>query len=71
MPVCGRSCSWRQVLYGCRYRPRAITRIHEWSAPNVGQIRVCAPDSVFFPGAEEVDGTMEGAMRADLKAYPT
>jgi hypothetical protein len=24
----------------------------------------------FFPGAEEVDGTVEGAMRAGLKAYP-
>jgi hypothetical protein len=24
----------------------------------------------FFPGAEEVDGTIEGAMKATLKAYP-
>jgi hypothetical protein len=29
------------------------------------------PDRWFFPGAEEVDGTIEGAMRAGLKAYPT
>lgn len=28
------------------------------------------PDEWFFPGAEEVDGTVEGAMRAGLKAYP-
>jgi hypothetical protein len=26
--------------------------------------------SGFFSGAEEVDGTIEGAMRAGLKAYP-
>ena len=29
------------------------------------------PDEWFFPGAEEADGTIEGAMRAGLKAYPT
>lgn len=29
------------------------------------------PDEWFFPGAEEVDGTIEGAMRAGLRAYPT
>jgi hypothetical protein len=28
------------------------------------------PEEWFFPGAEEVDGTIEGAMRAGLKAYP-
>lgn len=28
------------------------------------------PDEWFFPGAEDVDGTVEGAMRAGLKAYP-
>ena len=28
------------------------------------------PDEWFFPGAEEVDGTIEGAMRAGLAAYP-
>ncbi|MCP4425864.1 MAG: hypothetical protein GY803_15330 [Chloroflexi bacterium] len=29
-----------------------------------------APDEWFFPGIEEVDGTVAGAMRAGLKAYP-
>jgi hypothetical protein len=29
------------------------------------------PDEWFFPGAEEVDGTIEGAMRAGLMTYPT
>ena len=29
-----------------------------------------APEEWFFAGAEEVDGTIEGAMRAGLKAYP-
>lgn len=29
------------------------------------------PDEWFFPGAGEVDGTIEGAMRAGLEAYPT
>ena len=28
------------------------------------------PDEWFFSGAEEVDGTIEGAMRAGLIAYP-
>lgn len=28
------------------------------------------PEEWFFPGSEEVDGTIEGAMRAGLKAYP-
>ena len=27
-------------------------------------------DEWFFPGAEDVDGTIEGAMKASLKAYP-
>ena len=29
------------------------------------------PDEWFFPGSEVLDGTIEGAMRAGLKAYPT
>jgi len=28
------------------------------------------PDEWFFPGAEHADGTLEGAMRAGLAAYP-
>lgn len=28
------------------------------------------PEEMFFPGAEAVDGTIEGAMRAGLEAYP-
>jgi hypothetical protein len=28
------------------------------------------PDDWLFPGAEELDGTIEGAMRAGLAAYP-
>jgi hypothetical protein len=28
------------------------------------------PDAWMFPGSEEVDGTIEGAMKAGLKAYP-
>ena len=27
------------------------------------------PEEWFFPGADEVDGTVEGAMRAGLQAY--
>jgi hypothetical protein len=29
-----------------------------------------APDEWLFPGASELDGTVEGAMRAGLAAYP-
>jgi len=28
------------------------------------------PDEWLFPGAEQVDGTLEGALRAGLAAYP-
>jgi len=28
------------------------------------------PDDWFFPGSEDVDGTIVGALRAGLKAYP-
>jgi hypothetical protein len=28
------------------------------------------PDAWMFPGSEEADGTIEGAMKAGLKAYP-
>ncbi|MDQ6746495.1 MAG: hypothetical protein M3010_00100 [Candidatus Dormibacteraeota bacterium] len=28
------------------------------------------PDEWFFPGAAQVDGTLEGAMRAGMAAYP-
>jgi hypothetical protein len=28
------------------------------------------PDEWFFPGAEQVDGTIEGALRAAMAAYP-
>lgn len=28
------------------------------------------PDEWLFPGAEELDGTIEGAMRAGMVAYP-
>jgi len=29
-----------------------------------------APDEWFFPGDQHVNGTIEGAMRAGLEAYP-
>jgi hypothetical protein len=28
------------------------------------------PDEWFFPGAELVDGTVQGAMKAGMEAYP-
>lgn len=28
------------------------------------------PDEWFFPGSEHIDGTIEGAMKAGLEAYP-
>ncbi len=30
-----------------------------------------AEDEWFFPGSQHVDGSVEGAMRAGLEAYPT
>ena len=38
--------------------------IFKWSSETY------APDEWFFPGSELVDGTIEGAMRAGLQAYP-
>jgi len=38
--------------------------IFKWSSETY------APDEWFFPGSEVVDGTVEGAMRAGLEAYP-
>jgi hypothetical protein len=29
------------------------------------------PEEWFFPGAGHIDGTIEGAMRAGLEAYPS
>jgi hypothetical protein len=38
--------------------------IFKWSSETY------APDEWYFPGCELVDGTIEGAMRAGLEAYP-
>ena len=38
--------------------------IYKWSREQYD------PDECFFPGEECVDGTIEGAMEAGLKAYP-
>ena len=38
--------------------------IFKWSSETY------APDEWFFPGSKLVDGTVEGAMRAGLQAYP-
>ena len=37
--------------------------IFKWSSESYD------PDETFFPGAEEVNGTLEGAMKAGIKAY--
>jgi hypothetical protein len=38
--------------------------IFKWS------METYAPNEWMFPGSELVDGTVEGAMRAGLEAYP-
>ena len=38
--------------------------IFKWST------EIYDPDECMFPGSEFVDGTVEGAMRAGMKAYP-
>jgi hypothetical protein len=38
--------------------------IFKWSSEKY------APNEWMFPGSEFVDGTIEGAMRAGLEAYP-
>ena len=37
--------------------------IFKWSTESYDQ------DETFFPGVEELDGTLEGAMKAGIKAY--
>jgi glutamate synthase domain-containing protein 3 len=38
--------------------------IYKWSREQYD------PDEWFFPGVDSVDGTIEGAMKAGLEAYP-
>lgn len=38
--------------------------IFKWSS------EIYDPDEYFFSGSELVDGTIEGAMKAGIKAYP-
>ena len=38
--------------------------IFKWSSESYD------PDEIFFPGIELVDGTIEGALKAGMAAYP-
>ncbi len=41
-----------------------VKEINGWST------EIYDPDECMFSGSEFVDGTIEGAMRAGMKAYP-
>jgi len=54
-----------------------ICRLTLSDKPNVWEFAIYkyssqrySPDEWFFPGSDEVDGTVDGAMRAGMKAYP-
>lgn len=70
----GKHCYLDRADYGqlgpiCRLTYTGKTQdwefaIFKWSSERYD------PDEWFFPGSELVDGTIEGAMRAGLEAYP-
>ena len=52
-------------------RMEYFKKINEWEfAIFKWSTEIYDPDEFFFPGSELVDGTVEGAMRAGMKAYP-
>ena len=63
-------CDWGRVGPICRltYTGKMDDwkfAIFKWSSERYD------PDEWLFPGAESVDGTIEGAMNAGLEAYPS
>ncbi len=62
-------CDYGQVDSICRLQYTGRIDRWEFAIFRYSDERYDA-DEWLFPGSEHVDGTLEGAMRADLAAYP-
>ena len=60
---------WGQPIQICRLKYTRDMNDWEFAIYKYSSERY-DPDEWFFPGADEVDGTIEGAMKAGLEAYP-
>jgi hypothetical protein len=70
----GRFLYLDRVAYGEKepvIRMEYFKEINEWEfAIFKWSTEIYDPEECFFPGSELVDGTVEGAMRAGMRAYP-
>jgi hypothetical protein len=62
-------CDYGQVARICRLAYTSSLDRWEFAIYKYSDARY-DPDEWLFPGAEELDGSIEGAMRAGLAAYP-
>jgi hypothetical protein len=62
-------CDYGQVTRICRLEYTGTLEQWQFAIYKYSDERY-DPAEWFFPGAEKVDGTIEGAMRAGLAAYP-
>jgi hypothetical protein len=60
---------WGRIVHVCRLKYNGAMDNWEFAIFKYSDERY-DPDEWFFPGAGHVDGTVEGAMRAGLEAYP-
>jgi len=70
----GRFLYFDRIAYGKKEpvsRMEYFREINEWEfAIYKWSTNTYDPDEFMFPGSEFIDGTVEGAMRAGMKAYP-
>jgi hypothetical protein len=60
---------WGRVCHVCRLKYNGAMDNWDFAIFKYSDERY-DPDEWMFPGGEHIDGTVEGAMRAGLKAYP-
>jgi hypothetical protein len=60
---------WGRVCHVCRLKYNGAIDNWDFAIFKYSDERY-APDEWMFPGDEHIDGTVEGAMRAGLEAYP-
>jgi len=63
-------CDYGQISSICRLRYMGTLDHWEFAIFKYSDERY-DPDEWMFPGSEHVDGTIEGAMRAGMAAYPS
>jgi len=62
-------CDYGQVSHICRLQYTGAPDRWTFAVYKYSDARYDA-DEWFFPGAEQVDGTIDGALRAGMAAYP-